>query len=313
VDPAALLIAVRFALYLDLMLVFGLPLFWLYSLRGAEQRAGFNVISSAGAAAVSLSGIALSAFGLLLLAAAMSDVPIAQLDRETLNALLDGTAIGTAGKIRVVALLAALPVSCWPRAKPRVRWAAQAGLGAVALGSLAWTGHGAADEGAAGWAHVTADIVHLFAAGAWIGALAGLLMLFVRARAGREDRLERTALAHRALVGFGTVGTICVALIVLTGLVNSWFLVGLENLPSLAGSLYGRLLILKLLLFAGMLGLAGWNRFQLTPAIGTSLGRGDDAPSMRSIRRSVAFETSLAIAVLVLVAWIGTLAPPTAG
>lgn len=308
-----MLIAVRFALYLDLMLVFGLPLFLLYSLRGKEQRAGFYVDSSIGAAAVTLIGIALSVFGLLLLAAAMSDVPIAQLDRETLNALLDGTAIGTAGKVRIVSLLAALLISFWPRAKPRVRWAAQAGLGAVALGSLAWTGHGAADDGVGGMVHVTADIVHLFAAGAWIAALAGLLMLFVRARTGCEDQLERTALAHRALVGFGTVGTICVALIILTGLVNSWFLVGLENLPSLVTSLYGRLLILKLLLFAMMLGLAGLNRFQLTPAIGTSLGHGDAALSMRSIRRSVAFETGLAIAVLVLVAWIGTLAPPVAG
>lgn len=312
-DPTVALIAVRFALYLDLMLVVGLPLFWLYTLRGAEQRAGSNVISSIAMAVLSLAGVALSVLGLLLLAAAMSDVPVSQIDHETLHALLDGTAIGTAGKIRAAALLAVLPISFWPRAMPRVRWVALASLGAVALGSLAWTGHGAADDGPGGPVHLAADIVHLLAAGVWIGALAGLLILLWRARAGSNNRQERIALAHRALAGFGTVGAICVGLIILTGLVNSWFLVGVGNISSLAGSLYGRLLILKLVLFAGMLGLAGLNRFRLTPAVEASLGDGNAAAAMRSIGRSVAFEFSLAFVVLALVAWLGTLASPAAG
>ena len=308
-----MLIAVRFALYLDLMLVFGLPLFLLYSLHGAVQRDEFKRISSSGTAAAAVTGVALSIFALLLMAAAMSDVPVGQVDGETVRALLNETAIGTAAKVRVAALIAVLPFSFLPRAKPRVRWAAQAMLGAVALGSLAWTGHGAADEGAGGTVHLSADIVHLLAAGAWIGALAGLLLLIARVRQAAEDRVERTALAHQALLGFATVGTICVALVILSGLINSWFLVGVENIWSLGGSLYGRLLIVKLLLFAAMLGLAALNRFRLTPAIGVSLGDGDGGKAIPSIRRSVALESSLAMAVLVLVAWLGTLAPPLSG
>ncbi|MCA1654090.1 MAG: copper homeostasis membrane protein CopD [Sphingomicrobium sp.] len=312
-DSAAALIAVRFALYLDLMLVFGLPLFCLYTLRGAERRAGGNVMSSRVVVGLALAGVALSVLGLLLLAAAMSDVPVLQLDRETLGALLDGTAIGTAGKVRVAALLAALPIGFWLRSRPSALWATLSCLGAIALGSLAWTGHGAADEGAIGQIHLTADIVHLLAAGVWIGALAGLLTLLSRVRVSSDDRQERMALAHRALAGFSTAGTLAVGLIILTGLVNSWVLVGVGNIASLPGSLYGRLLILKLLIFVGMLGLAGWNRFRLTPAVEASLGTSDATAAMQSIRWSVALESTLALSVLGLVAWLGTLAPPASG
>lgn len=312
-DPGEALIAVRFALYLDMMLVFGLPLFSLYTWRGGRQQGSSGAISAGMLTTLLLSGAALSVLGLLLLAAAMSDVTIAQLDRETLHALLDGTAIGTVGKIRIFALLAALPISFRLIANPRARWAIQSGLGAVALGSLAWTGHGAADEGFGGVVHLAADIVHLLAAGIWVGALAGLLLIVRRARVECGDRQARVASAHRALAGFSNVGTVSVGLIILTGLVNSWFLVGVGNVASLTASDYGRLLLAKLLLFAGMIGLAGLNRFKLTSAISAASGVATAAKSMRNIGRSVALEAGLALTVLGLVAWLGTLAPPVSG
>jgi hypothetical protein len=78
VDTDAMMIAVRFALYLDLMLVFGLPLFCLYTFKVAEQRFGREVLSSTLASALSLAGVGLSVLGLLLLTASMSDVTIGQ-------------------------------------------------------------------------------------------------------------------------------------------------------------------------------------------------------------------------------------------
>lgn len=260
-----MLIAVRFALYLDLMLVFGLPLFSLYTLRGVEQRAGYKVISSGTSVVLSLAGAALAVLGMLLLAANMSDVSILQVDHETIDALINGTATGTAGKFRVAALLAALPAIGMLRASPRLLSTALSCLGAVALGSLAWTGHGAADEGSAGILHLAADIGHLLAAGVWVGALVGLVLLLCRARLRSEDQHVRIALAHHALASFATVGTFTVAVILLTGLVNSWVLVGVENISLLWDSLYGRLLILKLVIFGGMLGLAGLNRWRSKP------------------------------------------------
>lgn len=308
VNLPAVLITVRLALYVDLMLAFGLPLFALYTVP-ARRNEGRAVASRLAMSALTVVGAGLSMLGLLLIAASMSDVSLFDLDRGSADGLLNGTVIGTAGKIRVVALLMVALIGFWPAARRRVRCALQSGMGAVALASLAWTGHGAADEGPRGLLHLTADIVHLLAAGVWVGALAGLILILAQTHSAGSDRTDYIALAHRALAGFATVGTVAVALIVATGLVNSWFLIGFANISSLASSLYGRLLILKLVVFAGMIGLAGLNRFKLTPAI-TAPGGALVAGAMRSIRRSVTLEASLALIVLGLVAWLGTLGPP---
>ena len=314
-DNAALLIAVRFALYLDLMLIFGLPLFCLYTFRGAEQRSVREIVSSAWTFALSAAGAALTLIAFLLMAASMSDVPVLQVDRETVDALLNHTAVGTASKVRIAALVATLPVIGFIRASVPLRRVMLSALGAISLGSLAWTGHGAADEGVPGTIHLAADITHLLAAGIWLGALAGLLILLLRARAPHDEQRARITIAHDALASFGNVGTLTVLLITLTGLVNSWALVGVENISALPNSLYGRLLIMKLILFAAMLGLAARNRFRLTPAIasGANSGSRDTAAAVRSISQSVALEAGLALIILGLIAWLGTLSPPNSG
>ncbi|KAK0338878.1 hypothetical protein LTR94_036782, partial [Friedmanniomyces endolithicus] len=74
---------------------------------------------------------------------------------------------------------------------------------AAALATLAWNGHGAASEGSTGWLHLTADILHLLAAGLWVGALFGLLLLM--ARRAEEIDAAHLRLTHRALHGFGSV------------------------------------------------------------------------------------------------------------
>jgi putative copper resistance protein D len=73
------------------------------------------------------------------------------------------------------------------------------------------------------------------------------------------------------------------------------------------------LLSLKLVLFVAMLGLAAANRFRLNPALAASLNS-DEAqePALAALRRSLLVESSLAFAVLGLVAWFGMLAPVSA-
>jgi putative copper resistance protein D len=50
-----------------------------------------------------------------------------------------------------------------------------------------------------------------------------------------------------------------------SGLVNSWFLV--SPLTNLIETEYGRLLLVKVALFAMMVGLAGLNRFWIVPEL----------------------------------------------
>lgn len=105
-------------------------------------------------------------------------------------------------------------------------------------------------------------------------------------------------------------GSIIVALVLGSGLVNSWMLVGPQNVLSLHTTLYGQLLIAKLFLFAIMLAVAATNRFTLTPALERALQGGGIYRARRRLQISLIIELSLAAAIIGLVAWLGTLEPP---
>jgi len=297
-------IAVRFALYADLMILFGLPLFGLYGLgRATAPALPFRRLVAPTAAI----GILLSVAALLLLVSSMSGMPVSEVDRTSIEMLLSGTAMGAAWQIRIAALALALLLALagW---RGRLTLGGMAFAAAIALATLAWTGHGAASEGALGWLHLGADIIHLLASAAWVGALAALLLMLLRPAAVMSP--DHLTMSHRALAGFATAGTIMVALIILSGIVNGWILVGPDHIGALFTSLYGQLLLAKLMLFAAMLALAAANRFRLTPTLKLALECGGRAAAASALRRSLALETGSAMLILLLVAWLGTLAPP---
>ena len=300
------LIAVRFALYMTLSGLFGLSAFALYGIREGERSDALALrawLFGTGLLALLLSGIAIA-----LLAAAMAGTPPWPVDREAIGMLLSESATGTAWKVRMIALMVA-SIAALMSARRTMPLGLVALSSGVAVATLAWTGHGAMDEGSTGWVHLTADILHLLSAGAWVGALLGLGLLVTRP-ARRIDTAHLT-LTHRALHGFGPVGTIVVGTIIVTGLINAWLLVGLDKLPSLGSSAYGRLLIAKLALFGVMLGLASLNRFRFTPAFERSVAAGDHGRALRTLRTSLVVEAACVISILALVGWLGTLEPPS--
>lgn len=299
------MIAIRFALYGVLGSLFGLSAFGLYGLRAGER--GKALALRPWLVVLAVVGLALSAVQLALLAASMMGTPAWPVDREAVGMLLTGSALAAAWKARMAAL--ALAVLAAAVAAGRGAWLGVVTVAAsVALSTLAWTGHGAMGEGAPGWVHLVADLLHLLASGVWVGALLGLVLLVTRP-AARVDAAHLT-LTHRALHGFGLVGTVVVGAIVVTGLVNSWMLVGPGNVAELGSTLYGRLLVAKLVLFGAMLGLASLNRFRLTPTFERSIAAADHARALGALRTSLAVETACAALVLALVAWLGTLEPP---
>lgn len=308
-DPAA--VAVRLGLYLDLMALFGIAVFALYALRGDERRFDGAIALGPWLWGSAVVGALLSLGGLLVLAAGMAGVPLASVDLASVEMIVGATSVGAAWLIRMAALLLAFVAAVALRRRPAVALSFVAGAAATALASLAWGGHGAMDEGAIGWIHLTADIGHLLAASIWVGALLALLLLVFRRRA-LVDR-DHLILSHRALAGFSLVGTLTVAAIIVSGLVNSWLLIGPANVLKLPSSLYGQLLIAKLLLFGAMAALAATNRFRLVPQFERSLVSADHGAALRALRRSLAIETGCAVAVLALVAWLGTLEPPMSG
>lgn len=229
------------------------------------------------------------------------------LQPDALTAAATGMSFGRSSIAR--ALVAVLFLVTFPLLRsPRAAWWHAALAGGLICASFAWMGHGAATKGAIMLVHLASDILHTLAAGVWIGALVAFLLLLITDH--RHGETERRAL-HSALHGFSGVGSALVAVLVATGLVNGWFVVGLAGLPRMLTTPYGQLLTVKLLLFLVMLGLAAANRFHLTPALDGALRSSSQTPqAIAALRRSLAWETGISIAVLGLVAWFGALAPP---
>ena len=304
-----LTIGIRFALYANLVILFGLPLFGLYALKGAERLHSNVLPLRALIIWLALLAMALSVLSIIVMTASMAGVSPFEIDRASVKAMISETPMGNAWAARMAALLGTLCLAvAWGRRK-RPTWLVLVSIGAaVALISLAWTGHGAASEGIAGTRHLIADIIHLLASGAWLGALAAFgIMLF---RPFAQMNADHLRLTHRALNGFSLVGTVFVASIVASGLVNSYVLVGPAHILSLPSTLYGQLLMAKLALFGVMLVLAAANRFRLTPAFDEAIKAGDPAAAINELRHSLIFEASAALLILGLVAWLGTLEPP---
>lgn len=306
-EPAV--IVLRLAQYLGAMVLMGSSLFFVYALPGRGD--GSAAEAPWASRLLACAGTLLAATALLSIlgqASILSGSFSEGLKPETLSAVATGMDLGKAAIIRAAA--AGLAVLLILVLKPsRTTLIVAATLGAIATASLAWMGHGAATEGVGASLHLVSDILHAWAAAVWIGALVAFLLLL---RTPTPPPAATGAL-HRALHGFSGVGTAVVAVLLATGAINGWFLVGLDHLNGLWTTAYGRLLSLKLVLFVVMIGLAAANRFQLTPALGRGLGAQDsEGAALAHLRRSVILETALGFGVLALVAWFGTLAPPAA-
>ena len=280
-------IILRFALYVDLLLLFGLALFGLYSFNALLR---FRPLLRG----MAVTGALLSVAGLVLMTRAMSgETQLAALWPHLQMMLLE-TDVGLAWALRMTALaIVVIRPGLWPASL----------AGAIALASLAWSGHGAMDEGWLRFWHFLSDILHLLAAGAWLGALLALLLM----ASGRIGDTRLRLLAD-AVKRFEWVGALIVLTVSVTGVMNYLFIVG----PRLDGVLfgtYGQLLTIKVLVFAVMLVLAALNRFHLGPSLQQSLRDGQHLIAANALRRSVVMELALALLIVALVAWLGTLSP----
>ena len=178
-------------------------------------------------------------------------------------------------------------------------------VGAVIVASLAWLGHGGEGGPTVGAVHQTADVLHALAASFWIGALVVLSRLL--------SQNHDMQVLH-GLRRFSGVGVSVVGVLVVTGLVNAWVLNGGKPLSESITTNYAAVLGVKLLLFSLMLTMAGANRFVLTPRLAKSAGAHvSTAKAIAGLKISISVETVLAGLVLLAVATLGVLEPPSAG
>jgi putative copper resistance protein D len=255
-------------------------------------------------AAVLVSGIAVLAHQAALAEGRLA----AAVDARALGRVLLETHGGAVwlGRHGIVLLLAAL-VSLPARVDDRIDWLAARGhamlLAVAALALMAMAGHAAAVEPGTATA-IAVDALHLVAAGVWIGSL--LPMAALLRAAGADAGADARPYAVLAVRRFSRAALLAVLALGGTGAANAWTHVA--DVPGLVGTLYGRLLLAKIALFAAVLAVASVNRRRLLPRLAgeaVTVGR----PAMRRLARSMTIEGVLTLAVLVIVAAMTT-SPP---
>lgn len=298
-------IIIRFALYANLMVLAGMVAFSLYALTAKERNSGVLPLATLGAF-LALAGFTLSGLGMFALTASMTGSSIWSVDGEVLREIIGKSAIGTAWLVRMAALAVAVLAAFAINRTAKARYIVLAST-SLAIATLVWTGHAGATEGLIGTVHRASDIIHMLAAAVWLGGIAAFGWILRRPATTLSG--AQITMAHRALNQFSKVGALAVGLIVITGVINCLAVVGFPHFARLPLSTYGKLLIVKLLLFGAMLTIAGVNRWRLTPALGIAISNNDPASAIAKLRWSLFAEASAAIAILALVAWLGTLEP----
>lgn len=149
---------------------------------------------------------------------------------------------------------------------------------------------------------ITADTLHLLAAALWIGTLSQLCLLLPAVVA--QPSHERFETLRKLVPRVSAVLLPAVLVLVATGLVNTWEVVG--TLHALFNTAHGQSLLVKLALLVPLLAIAATNLLIIRPGISAGT---ETAP--RRFLANVRAEAVLIAALLLPVALLGVL-PPSA-
>lgn len=142
------------------------------------------------------------------------------------------------------------------------------------------------------WLTMPALFFHVAIAAAWLGSFAPLLRSLERDNKGTLPTITR----------FSRGMSVGLPILILAGLAIS--AVQLQTIDALAASRYGALLLLKLSLVAGLIAIAAYNKFRLTPQLRT------DSTAKGALRRTIRWEICLGLAILAVTAFLSQTMPP---
>ena len=234
--------------------------------------------------------VATSTVMLLSYAASAQRAPLSTvLDGSSLDATV-GSRVGAVLILRLALLVAVAPVG-WALLRRQPRGGGPVVLGMGALLATTWSAVSHADRALP---LMLVDVVHLVATAVWLGGLAALGLVVLRATEAGE--------ARAAVSRFSSAALVAVLVLVGTGCVQAWRQTG--SLAALGDNQYARLLLGKLGLVVVTLALAGLARFRLL--------RAPAGPHMSSVRRVVLMEAALGIGVLTVTSVLVTTQPARA-
>ncbi len=250
-------------------------------------------IGLAGAALVVLAGI----MRLWLQAEAFTD-PGAAVEAATVRLVAAETAWGTGWFWQMgLALAAAAGFLIAGRSSAGWMLALLAGLGSAVAAPL--TGH-AVEHPWGPEAGIALHAIHLLGGSVWLGTLAAML-LTVFGRGGEPAGEGRESVVAAIVHRYSPVALAGAATTIGAGLLGGYNYVG--TVEAALGTDYGRLLLVKLGLVAGVAAVGAWNWRRVRPALGTTPGAG-------RLRRSATAELLLGTILLVVTAVLVALPAP---
>lgn len=279
---ATLLVLCRFLHFLAVLLMFGACVFRPVLLGNKPQPALDRQLARITTLLAWLamgSGVA----WLLLISASMAGRELLALDLATVQLVLGKTFFGQVWSAHLLlnGLLVLGLLTPWSRLRLP--------LTVLLLATLAPVGHGAMLSGLNGQLLILNQVVHLLCVGAWLGGL--LLLVLILRQAQRTDLEE--VLRRFSGVGYGLVAGLLVS-----GLINVRVLTG-QLWPTPLFSGFALILLIKVLLVTGMLGLALLNRLRIKGC--------QQRPGQ--LQASVLLEWLLGAAAVAAVSLLGTLPP----
>jgi copper transport protein len=285
---------VRWLYFLALALVIGGLAFRLLILPGRVSHAverRFYQLTAVGVVAAVEVGI----LAFVLRSEDALQLPFGKLLYGDLSPIASGTRFGIAfiAMTLGLALVAALLFMSWLTERKTFLWPAL--VLSVALGSgLSLSGHSAADRGSS-WLSQFADWVHLTAAATWVGGLVMLAVcVFPLAPELRKD----------AFLRFSRLAPALIALLLAAGIYLS--ILRLPRLSDLWEAGYGQVLLVKLAFVALALSWGAFHHFVARPA----LERGVEGGFLRRLPRSLAGESAVGMAILLVAAVLVNSKPP---
>ena len=180
---------------------------------------------------------------------------------NTAYTIISSTQLGEYWIFRLAVVLAALAASMLitPAKKPSKRsWSLVLAIGLMLCLSTSVSSHNAAARIYDPVVNFLSDWIHLVAVGAWVG---GLAYLGVAVYSMNSLRTSKRRLVGGLLRRFSSVAVTCVGVIGITGIYNLVLEVG--SLTALFATPYGRILLVKIAIFAPMIALGAFNQFVL--------------------------------------------------
>ena len=238
-----------------------------------------------------IAAIQVGILAFLLRAQDALQLPLGRFLYGDLSPFAGGTRFGIAFVVMTLgfAVVTALVYLAWLTERRRLLWPALALSLGLAAG-LSLSGHSAVDPPASKWSEL-ADWVHLSAASLWAGGVVMLLAVFLTA----------PALRQQAFVGFARLAPGLIAVLLAAGIYLS--VLRLPSLSDLWTTGYGHVLIVKLSLVALALAWGGFHHFVVEPRFARP-------GVVRRVRGSLAGETAVGLAVLLVAAFLVNSKPP---